>query len=181
MRRKIKELMTEVSQLPIIDENSTLFEAILAIGIFRGQSPGLALRCPVALVSDGAHNITGYLDVRSMLKGLEPRYCEIAESAEREDLPPDWIKSELERYGLCGNALDELCKKASETIIKTLMVVPEDKRIADAESSINEAIYQMVVTGYDYLFVRNGKAMAGIISLSDIMSHICETVKACRI
>jgi hypothetical protein len=139
------------------------------------------LRCPVALVSDAARNITGYLDVRSMLKGLEPRYCEIAESAEREALPADWIKSELERYGLCGNALDELCKKAGETIIKTLTVVPDKGRIADADSSINEAIYQMVVTGYDYLFVRNGKALAGVISLSDIMSHICETVKACRI
>jgi hypothetical protein len=39
----------------------------------------------------------------------------------------------------------------------------------------------MIVSGHDYLFVRDGQALAGVISLSDIMSHICDTVRACRI
>ena len=181
MKAKTKELMTAVAKLPIIDENSSLFEAILAIGAFREQNPEVASRCPVALVADSTRNISGFLEVRSILKGLEPRYCEITESAEIEVLPHDWIKSEMERYGLCGNALDQLCKKAVETVIKSVMVVPEPNRFADAESSINEAVFQMLATGYDYLFVRNGNALAGIISLSDLMHHICETVKGCRV
>ncbi len=52
--------------------------------------------------------------------------------------------------------------------------------ITDAEASISEAIYQMIATGRDYLFVKNGRALTGVISLSDVMSHLCDTVKACR-
>ena len=60
------------------------------------------------------------------------------------------------------------------------MIVPEDSQIIDAEASINEAIYQMTFAGMDYLFVKDGQALTGVISLSDIVGHICDTVRACR-
>ena len=94
---------------------------------------------------------------------------------------PDKIGLELQKYGLRDDALDGLCHKAGEILIKSLMTVPEESQITNAEDSINEAIYQMIVSGHDYLFVRDGQALAGVISLSDIMGHICDTVKACRV
>jgi hypothetical protein len=39
----------------------------------------------------------------------------------------------------------------------------------------------MIFSGKDYLFVRERQALAGVISLSDIMDHICDAVRACRV
>ena len=183
MRRKVKELMSAATSLAVVSEDSTLFEAILSIGVLRNQnaSLGLGLRCPAALVSNGDHTITGFLDFRNLLKSLEPKYEEIAGSVEKRAISPGWLKSELQKYGLWANALDDICKKAGELVIKNMMTVPVENQITDANASLNEAVFQMVVTGNDYLFVRNGEMLAGIICLSDILTHICDTVKACRI
>ena len=70
---------------------------------------------------------------------------------------------------------------SGETLIKSIMSIPEESQIIDAEASINEAIYKMIFAGKDYLFVKNGRALAGVISLSNILDHICDTVRACRI
>jgi hypothetical protein len=40
---------------------------------------------------------------------------------------------------------------------------------------------EMIVSGHDYLFVREGQVLAGVICLLDIMGRICDTVRACRI
>ena len=48
MERKVKGLMTRLSEIAILDENATLFEAVLEIGIARAEHPA-ASRCPAAL------------------------------------------------------------------------------------------------------------------------------------
>jgi CBS domain containing-hemolysin-like protein len=179
MTRQVKELMTGLSEIPVVDENSTLFEALLEIGVIHSRHPAGA-RLPAALVLDGERNVAGILEFRHMLKALEPRYADFVESAGKGGFSFDRIRSELQKYGLWGDALEGLCQKAGETTIKSLMTVPEEIQIADAESSINEAVYRMIVSGQDYLFVRDGRMLIGFISLSDIMGHICDTVKACR-
>ncbi len=181
MRRKVKEMMTSVANLAVVEEGSTLFEAILAIGAVRKRNPAYGLRCPAALVSDGNRKITGFLDFRSMIKSLEPRYAEIAESVEKKGFSPEWIESEFKKYGLWAEALDQICNKTGEIVVKNLMNIPRDNQIIDVNNSLNEAVFQMVVTGNDYLFVRDGQILAGLISLSDIVTHVCDTVKNCRI
>lgn len=178
--RQVKELMTGFSEIPVVDENSTLFEAVLEIGVARATHPA-AMRCPAALVVDKEKNVTGFLEFKNMLRALEPRYGEFVESAKEGGFSPDKIRSELQKYGLWEDALDGLCKKAEETLIESLVTVPEESRITDAEASINEAAYQMIVSGQDYLFVRDRRVLNGVISLSDIVGHICDTVRACRI
>lgn len=181
MRRRIREQMTLISDLAIVGEDSSLFEAILAIGAVSKRNPASGLRCPAALVSDRGRRITGVLDFRKMLRGLEPKYSEVADSAEKRGYSPERFRSALERHGLWADALDEICKKTGEILIKELMTIPGENQIIDADASLNEAVYQMVVTGYDYLFVKSGEALIGIISLSNIMMHICDAVKACRV
>jgi CBS domain-containing protein len=179
MRRQVKELTTGLSEIPIVDENSTLFEAVLQIGMVRSTHPA-GLRLPAALVVDKEGNVVGFLEFEHMLRALEPRYDEFVQSTGKGGFSPDRIRSELQRYGLWEDALEGLCKNAGETMIKSFMTVPEEGQITNAESSINEAVYQMIVSGQDYLFVRDGRLLKGVISLSDIMAHICDRVRACR-
>ncbi len=180
MRHKVKELMTGLSEIAVIDENSSLFEALLEIGMARAKHPS-GMRCPAALVVDKQMNVVGFLEFRNMLGGLEPRLDEFVESARKGGFSPDEIRPELQKYGLWEDALDGLCKKAGALLIKSLMTVPEESRIINADDSINEAIYRMIVSGHGHLFVRDGQGLTGVISLSDIMGHICDAVRACRI
>lgn len=180
MRRKVKDIMTNVANLAVVEEGSTLFEAILAIGEVRKQNPAYGMRCPAALVSNGDSRITGFLDFRSMLKSLEPRYGEIAETAIEKGPPPDWIESVLKKHGLWADALDDICKTAGEILVKNLMTVPSEKQMINVNTSLNGALFQMVVTGNDYLLVRDGEVLAGVISFSDILAHVCDAVRECR-
>lgn len=180
MRRQVKELMIGLSEIPVVDKNSTLFEAVLGIGMARAAHPA-GKNCPVALVVDGERNVAGFLEFRNLLRAVEPRYGEFVQSAGKGAFSPDKIRSELQKYGLWEDALEGLCKKAGETEIKSVMTVPEESQITKADSSVNEAVYQMIVSGQDYLFVRDGQMLTGVISLSDIVGHICDTVRACRI
>ncbi len=179
MRRQVKELMTGLSEIPAVDENSTLFEVVLEIGIARTTNPG-GLRFPVALVLDKEKKVAGFIELRQMLRALEPRFGEFFESTSRAGFSPEKTRLELQKYGLWEDALEGLCKKAGEITIKSVMSVPEENQIINAENSINEAVYQMIASGLDHLLVRDGLALAGVISLSDVMGHICDTVKACR-
>ncbi len=179
MRHTVKDLMVALSEIAVIDENSTIFEAVLRIGIARNLHPD-AMRCPVALVADNKNNVAGFLEFRNLLSGLEPGYVEFAESAKTSGLSSEQLRSELQKHGLWEDALEGVCKKAGEASIKTLVTIPEDIQVTSLEASINEAIYQMIVAGKDYLCVKDGRAVAGVISLPDILGHICDTVKGCR-
>ena len=110
MERKVKGLMTGLSEIAVLDENSTLFEAVLEIGIAR-QNPA-ASRCPAALVVDSQRNVAGFLEFRNVVRGLEPRYVEFAQSAEIGGFSPERIRSELKKHGLWENALEGLCQTA---------------------------------------------------------------------
>jgi hypothetical protein len=94
---------------------------------------------------------------------------------------PDRTNSKRKEYESSEDPLDGFCKNAGETIIKSIMIVPEEHRITDADSSINEAASRMLSSGHDYLFVREGRRLTGIVSLSDIVGYICDTVRACRV
>lgn len=181
MQHKVKDIMTSVVHLAVVEEGATLFEAILAIGEIRKLNPAYAMRCPAALVTNGDRQIIGFLDFRSMIKGLEPRYGEIAETAREIGPSAEWIESELKKHGLWANALDDICKTAGEILVKNLMAIPGENQMIDVNTSLNEALFRMVVAGKDYMLVREGEMLAGVISFSDILAHVCDAVKECRI
>ena len=177
---RVKELMTGFSEIAVVDENATLFEAVLAIGVARaGRSPGA--RSPAALVVDERKKVSGFLEFRNMLMALDAGYGELAEAARQSGLSLDTIRSELKKLGLLEDTLEGLCKKAGETPIKSIMSIPGQDLIIEGEVSISEAAYRMAVSGQDYLFVLDGNALEGTISLSDVIGHICDTVRACRL
>lgn len=173
--------MTEVVDLPIFDRRSTLFEAILGMGALRKNNPSSGFRYPGVLVSDEERRIAGFVDFRNLLKGLEPGYFELAESVKGNGMPTGWVRSELERHGLHTNALDELCRKTGGIEIGELMSTPDPREVTEADAPVDEVIYRMVVTGKDFLFVRSGGALVGIINISDVLAYMYEVVKHCRV
>ncbi len=174
---RVRELMTGLSEIPVVDENATLFEALLEIAAVRAKrAPG-----PAALVIDDAKRVAGFLEFGSMLLALEAGYGELARFAAQTGLAPDEIRAELQKIGPLEDALEGLCKKAVEISIKSIMSIPGKERITEGGVSISEAAYRMAVSGLDYLFVLDADVLEGIISLTDVVGHICDTVRACRL
>lgn len=176
----VKELMSGLSEIPVVDGKATLFEAVLQIGL-DGAKPTEGGRYPAVLVVDEGKRVAGFLEFRSMLLAFAPGYGEFARSAGQTGLSPDAMGAELQKLGLLEDALLDLCKKAAETPISSVMTIPGPDRITRGDVSISEAAYRMAVSAQDYLFVLDGEVLEGIISLSDIMAHICDTVRACRV
>lgn len=176
----VKELMSGLSEIPVVDEKATLFEAVLQIGM-DGAKPTEGGRYPAVLVVDEVKRVAGFLEFRSMLLAFAPGYGEFARSVGQTGLSPDAMGAELQKLGLLEDALQDLCQKAAETPISSVMSIPGRDRITRGDVSISEAAYRMAVSSQDYLFVLDGEVLEGIISLSDIMTHICDTVRACRV
>ena len=78
--------MTGLSEIAVIDENSTLFEAVLEIDMARTRTPD-GMRCPAAVVVDQERKVGGFLEFRNLLRGLERRLDEFVESAKKGDSP----------------------------------------------------------------------------------------------
>ena len=133
------------------------------------------------LTVNAAQSAANQKTARDPVMALDPGAVKFAESARQSGLPPDKSWTELQKIGTLEDALEDLCKKAAEVSIRSVMSIPGEERITGGEASISEAAYWMAVSGQDYLFVREGNELEGIISLSDVMGYICDTVRACRL
>lgn len=174
---RVRELMTGLSEIPVVDENATLFEAVLEIGAARAKrAPG-----PAALVVDDAKRLAGFLEFGNMLMALQAGYGELVQFAAQTGLSPDAFRTALQKIGPLEDALEGLCKKAGEISIKSIMSIPAKERIIEGGVSISEAAYRMAVSGCDYLFVMDADVLEGLISLTDVMGHICYAVRECRL
>ncbi|MCE5333708.1 MAG: CBS domain-containing protein [Desulfobacteraceae bacterium] len=178
MKRRIRELMARISELAVVDAESSVFEAILEIGIVKHLYNG-GLKWPTVLVLDQEQKVIGFVDFRSMLKDLQPQFSYFARGGETNGHSSG--DSGASESASLLDGLDDLCRRASETPIRSAMAIAEGGVTIDADASIAEAIIQMTTLGRDYLFVREGDALTGIIGLNDIMTHLCERVRACRV
>ncbi len=177
---RVKDLMTAFSEMPVVDENANLFEALLQIGVaWTDRSSGA--RSPVALVVNEESRVIGFLECKNLLLAFQPGYLELVEAAGPRRISPSKIGFEIEKSGLLEEALEDLCKKAAEIPIRSALTMPGQDRITGSEVSISQAAFRMAVSGLDYLFVAGGDGLEGIITLTDLMRHICETVRACRL
>jgi CBS domain-containing protein len=177
---RVKDVMTGFSEMVAVDENANLFEALLQIGaaLTDRVSGG---KTPVALVVNEQNRLTGFLECKNLLLAFQPGYLEWAESAAPGEVSPAKIGFAIEKSGLLEEALEGLCKKAAEIPIRSVMAMPGKERITGSQVSISQVALRMAVSGQDYLFVEDGDVLEGIITLSDLMKHICETVRACRL
>ncbi|MGC9194623.1 MAG: CBS domain-containing protein [Syntrophobacteraceae bacterium] len=177
---RVKDLMTGFSDMVVVDEKANLFEALLQFGVaWTDRSAGA--RSPVALVVNEENRITGFLECKNLLLAFQPGYLELAQAAGPSGISPAKIGFEIQKSGLLEEALEGLCKKAAEIPIRSVTTMPGQDRITGSEVSISQAAFRMAVSGQDYLFVTGGDVLEGIITLSDLMRHICETVRACRL
>lgn len=178
---EVKELMVPLAEYATVSEDASLSQAVLALEAAQRNVEAGREKHRAVLVVDRGGRVVGELAQVDILRGLEPRYGELDKLTEtsRFGFSPDFIKSMLDQYGLWRKPLDQVCKKASDIKVKTIMVTPGEGEYIEEEATLDEAVHRIVMGRHQSLLVRRGADIVGVLRLSDVFQKICGIVKAC--
>jgi CBS domain-containing protein len=180
---KVKDLMVPIENYATVSQEATLYEAVLALEEAQEKFDQRRYKHRAVLAFDQKGKIVGKLSQLDVIKGLEPRYKEILDTKHlsRWGLTAQFLKSMMSHYHLWEKPLDDICRKASELKVKDIMYTPTEGEYVSQDASLNEAIHQLVVGHHQSLLVTEGEDIVGVLRLTDVFKHICETIKACKI
>lgn len=184
MKKKIvKDLMVSLSEYATVSEESTLFEAILALEKAQAVFDQTRYRHRAVLVYNEKNKIVGKISQLDILRALEPKYDEIGISSSfpRFGLGPRFQKALLEQLRLWNKPLNDLCKKASQVKIKQFMYTPAEGEYIQENASMNEAINQLIIGHHQSLLVTGDNEIVGILRLTDVFMEIVKVIGDCKI
>jgi CBS domain-containing protein len=179
---RIKDLMVSLSEYPTVSEDASLYEAVVALEHVQNSSRQDRYPHRAVLVYDKNKKIVGKVGQLDVLKALEPKYFEMQDRQSMTGLgfSKQFMKSMLENFRLLDGAMENICKKAGETIVSKIMIKPTEGEFVDADASLNEAIHLLVLGKHQSLLVTDRKGdIIGILRLTDIFSTICQTMHTC--
>jgi len=179
----VKDLMVPLSSYATCSEDASLYEAVMALEEAQKVFDQTRYKHRAILVYNKKNKIVGKLSQLDVLRALEPRYKDFGDSSSfsRTGLSPLFIRSMQEHFHLWEKPLDDICKKASSIMIKDIMYKPAKGEYVKDESTLDEAIHQLVVGHHQSLLVTNGKEIVGILRLTDVFKEICQRIKTCVI
>ncbi|MDY6863141.1 MAG: CBS domain-containing protein [Thermodesulfobacteriota bacterium] len=181
--KAVKDLMVPLSEYATVSEGATLYEAVMALEKAQAEFDQTRDRHRAILISDKNNHIVGKLSQLDVLKALEPKYDEMGDqkSFSRFGFSQKFLKSMIEQFRLWDKPLDDICKKASRLKVKDFMYTPTEGEFVKEESSMDEAIHQLIMGHHQSLLVTGGKEIVGILRLTDVFREVCQTIKACQL
>ena len=179
----VKDLMVPLSSYATCSEDASLYEAVLALEEAQRAFDQKGYKHRAILIYNKDKKVVGKLSQLDVLRALEPRYKELGDSSSiaRTGLSPLFIRSMREHFHLWEKPLDDICKKANSIIVKDIMYTPTQGEFVKDDSSLDEAIHQLVVGHHQSLLVTKDKEIVGILRLTDVFKEICQRIKACAI
>ena len=177
----VKELMVPLSRYASVSEDSTLGEAVKSLKMAQKEFDQTRDKHRAILVLDNKNRIVGKLSQLDVIRSLEPKYLKFDDrkSLSRFGFSKDYMKSILKEHRLWDKSLDDICKKASEIIVKTIMYTPTEGEFVKEDASLEEAIHQLIMGRHQSLLVTKGKEIVGILRLTDVFREIANRISAC--
>jgi CBS domain-containing protein len=177
----VKELMVPLSRYATVSEDSTLGEAVKALKMAQKEFDQTRDKHRAILVLDSKNRIVGKLSQLDVIRSLEPKYLKFDDrkSLSRFGFSKDYMKSILKEHQLWEKSLDDICKKASEIIVKKIMYTPTEGEFVKEDASLEEAIHQLIMGRHQSLLVTRDKKIVGILRLTDVFREIANRISAC--
>ena len=85
----------------------------------------------------------------------------------------------LKEHQLWEKSLDDICKKASEIIVKTIMYTPTEGEFVKEDTSLEVAIHQLILGRHQSLLVTRDRDIVGILRLTDVFREIANKIVTC--
>lgn len=183
-QKKVKDLMVPFSEYAIVHEDATLYEAVVALEEAQAVFDPARHKHRAILICDETNRVVGKIGQIDILKALEPGYEGIFQddSLVKMGLSPMYQKSLIEQYRLWNKPLADLCRKAAELKVTTFMQIPTEGEYVDENTSLDEAIHQLLMGGHHSLLAtQDKKTIVGILRLTDVFMEISDNIKKCEL
>lgn len=183
MAAKIKDVMVPLSEYATVSEDATLCQAVKALKKAHSEFDPKLDKHRAILIKDKNNQIVGKLSQLDVIRALEPKYLKFDDqkSLSRFGLSKEYMKSMLKQHNLWEKSLDDICEKASEIIVKTIMYTPTEGEYVREEASLEEGIHQLIMGRHQSLLVtrEKDKEIVGILRLTDVFREISDMIIAC--
>jgi len=180
---KIKDIMVPISEYATVSEDSTLYEAVLALEKAQQDFDRSHYTHRAVLIFDKNQKIIGKVSQLDVLRALEPKYSEIQDHSRlaRYGFTKKFLQSMMDQYRLWDTPLSAICKKASEIKVSKIMYSPTEGEYVDENANLDEAIHMLVMGHHQSLLVTSKNEIIGILRLTDVFAAIFHTMKECQV
>jgi len=178
----VKDVMVPVSEYATVSKKATLYDAVLALEKAQKEFDQTRYRHRAILIYDEKKKVVGKVSQLDILRALEPKYEQIGVSRPTAPYPftQKFMQSLFQKFNLWDKPLDAICMKASQKRVKDFMHSPGEGECVEEETSLNEAIHQLVFGHHQSLLVMRRNDIIGILRLTDVFKEVSNTVKACE-
>jgi len=181
----IKDLMVPRSEYAVINENSTIYEAVLALEKAQQEFDQTQYKHRGMLVENDNHKIVGKVGQLDILRALEPKY----EEMKSKDTPggitkfgfsKQYLLSMMDTYNLFDHPLNDICKKAGDQKISKYMHRLTEGEYIEPAATLAQAIHLMVVGHHQSLLVTEQDRIIGLLRLTDVFAAVFHAMKECN-
>ncbi len=180
---KVKDLMVPLDQYVCVQEDATLFEAVVALEEAQAKAPAKKYPHRAVLICDKNDNVIGKMGYLDLLRSLEPRYSELSDLKRVSGfgLSAEFMKSMMDKYELWKAPLDDLCRKANQIKLSSIVAAPLEGEFVDQNATLNRAVHQLIMGHHQSLLVTSGDRIVGVLRLTDVFKEVSDRIKACKI
>ena len=180
---KVKDLMVPLSEYATADEDATLFEAVIALEKAQLEYCNSPYRHRAILILDQDKKVLGKVSQLDILRALEPKYAEMqgSDGLARYGFSKKFMKSLLVQYHLFESPLSDICKAASQKKIREFMQTPTEGEYVSEDTTLDEAIHQLVLGHHQSLLVTREDIIVGVLRLTDVFAAVFHMMKQCQI
>jgi CBS domain-containing protein len=179
----VKDLMVSLSEYATVDEEATLFEAVLALEKAQEAFDHTQYRHRAVLVLDRDQRVIGKVGQVDVLNALEPQAADLDEIKALSQFGfSDRFIQELRIKRQMGRGkLKELCLDTAKIPVKAIMQAPAEGEIIDRNEPIESAILQLRLGGHIGLLVTDAsQRIIGILRLTDVFAAVFHVMKECE-
>jgi len=182
-KTSIKALMVPLEEYPTVSEESSVYDAVIALEKAQDEFDKTRYRHRATLVRDERKRIVGKVSQWDLLRSLEPKYEGFGDmrSTSLSGLSPLLIKSMMESSGLWQDDLDFLCHRVAGKKVKDIMYRPTEGEKVEENATLGEALHTLIAGHHQSLLVTRDKDIVGILRLTDMFKLVCERIKSCGI
>lgn len=179
----VKDLMVPLNEYVTVDENATLYEAVMALEKVQLAYNNSPYQHRAILIMDKEQKVIGKISQLDVLRALEPKYAEMQgiSGLSRHGIGKAFIKSLMVQYRLFESPMKDICKNAGTKNVRDFMYAPTEGEYVSEDSTLDEAIHLLVVGQHQSLLVTREEEIVGILRLVDVFTAVFQTMKECQI
>lgn len=176
---KVEDLMVPVGKFPMISQEVTFAEAVLALDKAQEEFAAGKREQRILLVVDQENRVVGKLTPIDVIRGLEPNYGKLVDTHASAFVSNfDYVISTMrEQMQQMSAPWDDLCVKAKDVRVREFLRKPGPGQVVQTGDSLNEALHRFILGGHDSLFVTDGQKLVGVIRFSDVYRQILGKIK----